>query len=204
MTTISAPPRPVAPLSSSMRKLDEAVARVQEGAERLLTISLDDRVALARSMQEGYLAIAEESVRAACAAKGIPPGTPLEGEEWTLGPWFVVRHLRLVQQSLLALKHKGNTPIGPLGRTANGRLSAQVFPAGPIDGMLFNGVKGEVHLQKDVTEQRLDESAGRLLQEPAARRTRGAGAGRRQHQRYPLPRPHHQDLQRGQSLRSQD
>lgn len=171
MTTISAPPRPVAPLSSSTHKLDEAVARVREGAERLLTISLDDRVALARSMQEGYLAIAEESVRAACAAKGIPPGTPLEGEEWTLGPWFVVRHLRLVQQALLALKHKGNTPIGPLGRTADGRLSAQVFPAGPIDGMLFNGVKVEVHLQKDVTQQRLNESrAGFYKSRPRAGR----------------------------------
>jgi Aldehyde dehydrogenase family len=158
MTTISAPPRPAAPPSSPAPKLDEAVARVREGADRLLSLSLDDRIALARSMQAGYLTIAEESVRASCAAKGIPLGTPLEGEEWTLGPWFVVRHLRLVQETLLALKHKGNTPIGPLGRTADGRLSAQVFPAGPIDGMLFNGVKVEVHLQKDVTEQGLNES----------------------------------------------
>jgi aldehyde dehydrogenase (NAD(P)+) len=162
MTTASAPSRPLAPLSSTTRSLDEAVARVREGAERLLTISLDDRVALARSMQEGYLAMAEQSVRAACAAKGITLGTPLEGEEWTLGPWFVVRHLRLVQQALLALKHKGHTPIGPLGRTPDGRLSVQVFPAGATDGMLFNGVKVEVHLQEGVTEQSLSESRARF------------------------------------------
>ncbi|HEY9504665.1 MAG TPA: aldehyde dehydrogenase family protein [Gemmatimonadales bacterium] len=172
MTTISAPPsRPPIPLPSSARTLDEALDRVREGAERLLGLSLDDRVALARSMQAGYAAIAEESVRAACAAKGIAPGTPLEGEEWTLGPWFVVRHLRLVQQSLLALQRTGNTPIGPVGRTAGGQLSVRVFPAGPIDGMLFNGVRVDVHLQKDVTEQRLHEQrAGFYKSRPGANR----------------------------------
>jgi aldehyde dehydrogenase (NAD(P)+) len=172
MTTISAPPsRPPIPLPSSARTLDEALDRVREGAERLLGLSLDDRVALARSMQAGYGAIAEESVRAACAAKGIAPGTPLEGEEWTLGPWFVVRHLRLVQQALLALQRTGNTPIGPVRRTAGGQLSVRVFPAGPIDGMLFNGVRVEVHLQQDVTEQRLHEQrAGFYKSRPGANR----------------------------------
>jgi aldehyde dehydrogenase (NAD(P)+) len=151
---------------------------VREGAERLLSLSLDDRVALARSMQTGYAAIAEESVRAACAAKGIPLGTPLEGEEWTLGPWFVVRHLRLVQQALLALQRTGNTPIGPVGRTASGQLSVRVFPAGPIDGMLFNGVRVDVHLRKGVTEQRLDEQrAGFYKSRPRANRGPLAGPG---------------------------
>jgi aldehyde dehydrogenase (NAD(P)+) len=122
-------------------------------------------------MQTGYLAIAEESVRAACAAKGIPLRTPLEGEEWTLGPWFVVRHLRLIQEALQALKREGNTPIGPVGRTADGRLSVRVFPAGTIDGVLFNGVRVDVHLQEGVTEQRLTEQrAGFYKTQPRAGR----------------------------------
>lgn len=171
MTTIPAPSRPALPPPSSAGTLDQALARVREGAERLLGLSLDQRIALARSMQAGYAAIAEESVRAACAAKGIAPGTPLEGEEWTLGPWFVVRHLRLVQQSLLALQRTGNTPIGPVGRTATGQLSVQVFPAGPIDRMLFQGVRVDVHLQNGVTEQRLDEHrAGFYKSRPRANR----------------------------------
>ena len=171
MTTISAPPRPTIPHPSSASTLDEALDRVREGANRLLTLSLDQRVALARSMQAGYVAIAEESVQAACAAKGIPLGTPLEGEEWTLGPWFVVRHLRLVQQALLALRRTGNTPIGPIGRTPGGQLSVRVFPAGPIDGMLFNGVRVDVHLQNGITEQRLHEQrAGFYKSRPRASR----------------------------------
>ena len=157
-----ATPRPSAPPSTPVTRLEEAVARARDGAAKLLTLTLDDRVALARSMQRGYLAIARESVHAACAAKGIPLGTPLEGEEWTLGPWFVVRQLRLIQQALLSIKHTGNTPIGPLGRTADGRLTAQVFPTGPVDGVLFKGVRVDVHVQPGVSEQQLDESRARF------------------------------------------
>ena len=154
--------RPSTPPPSTIRRLDDALARTREGAAKLLTLTLDDRVALARSMQLGYLAVARESVHAACAAKGIPLGTPLEGEEWSLGPWFVVRHLRLLQQALLAIKHTGNTPIGPVGRTAEGRLTAQVFPAGSIDGVLFKGVRVDVHLQPGVSERDLEESRARF------------------------------------------
>jgi aldehyde dehydrogenase (NAD(P)+) len=113
-------------------------------------------------MQAGYLAVARESVHAACAAKGIPVGTPLEGEEWTTGPWCVVRHLRLLQQSLLALKHTGNTAVGELGRTADGRLTAQVFPAGPIDGTLFKGVRVDVHFKEGVSADEMQASRARF------------------------------------------
>ena len=164
MTTVAAHRRPSkpaqlgAPAPTSAPLLDEALARVREGATRLLRLSLHDRIALARSMQVGYLAIARESVHAACAAKGIPLDTPLEGEEWTLGPWFVVRHLRLVQQALQSLERTGNTRVGELGRTADGRLTAQVFPAGPIDGTLFMKLRVDVHFAEGVTAQAMAAS----------------------------------------------
>ena len=160
---LSSPPTTPAP--SSVNRLDEAVARVRDGAVRLLRLSLDERVALARAMQIGYLGVARESVALACAAKGIQLGTPLEGEEWTTGPWMVVRHLRLIQQSLLGLKHSGNTPIGPRTRTADGRLAVQVFPAGTIDGTLFKGARVDVHLQSGMTEADLDATRARFYKE---------------------------------------
>jgi aldehyde dehydrogenase (NAD(P)+) len=142
------------------------VARLRENARKFTRLSLDDRVQLARSMQAGYLRVARGSVEAACAAKGIPLGTPLEGEAWTLGPWFVVRALRLIQQSLLSLKHTGNTPIGPIGRTADQRLAVQVFPAGTIDGTLFKGVRVDVHLQSGITEEEMNASRASFYKSP--------------------------------------
>jgi hypothetical protein len=161
IVTAGAPARPspiAEPAPTTQPQLDGVVGRLKEGAGRFLGLSLDERVDLARVMQAGYLRVAQSSVEAACAAKGIPLGSPLEGEEWTLGPWFVVRHLRLIRESLLSIKQTGNTQVGKLGRTADQRLTVQVFPAGPIDRMLFQGVRVDVHLQAGVTEEEMENS----------------------------------------------
>src|SRR5215210_5504066 len=156
-TTIVSGPKGIRD-STGQAQLEATVARVRDGARKFARLSLDQRVELVNSMQAGYLRIARASVEAACAAKGIRLDTPLEGEEWTLGPWFVVRQLRLLRQSLLALKHTGNTSIGQIGRTADQRLAVQVFPAGTIDGTLFNGVRVDVHLQSGVTAEEMNSS----------------------------------------------
>ena len=62
---VSAPVRPTAE-----RQLDAMVARLREAAPAFAGLSIDDRIGLVRSMQAGYLRIAERSVHAACAAKG--------------------------------------------------------------------------------------------------------------------------------------
>ncbi len=157
---------PRTPTPSSQAQLDQAVERVGHGASKFVKLSLDERIQLARSMQAGYLRVARASVEAACGAKGIALGTPLEGEEWTLGPWFVVRHLRLIAQSLQSLKQTGNTAVGKIGRTADQRLSVQVFPAGTIDGLLFQGVRVDVHLQPGVTESEMENSRARFYKKP--------------------------------------
>src|SRR6058998_737453 len=118
MTTLASnyPARRVTPVAvetphaSSRRELDVVIARLQEGARKFAKLSLDARWSLARSMQAGYLKVADRTVRAACLAKGIAPATPAEGEEW-VAPCFAVRHLRLVQESLRALQRRGNTRV---------------------------------------------------------------------------------------------
>ena len=136
-------------------QLDQVVARLQEGAAAFVRLSLPERVALARAMQAGYLGIAERSVRAGCEAKGIPPGTPMEAEEWATGPWSVVRQLRLVAESLDALARTGNTPVGPTGLASDGRLTARVFPANRVDSVLFAGIVVDVRFLAGMDEARM-------------------------------------------------
>ncbi|HZN97056.1 MAG TPA: aldehyde dehydrogenase family protein [Gemmatimonadales bacterium] len=154
------------PPPTTQPQLDQVVGRLKDGARKFVGLSLDQRMQLARAMQQGYLRVGRSSVEAACAAKGIVAGSPLEGEEWTLGPWFVIRHLRLIRESLAALKETGNTRVGKLGRTADQRLTVQVFPAGPIDGLLFQGVRVDVHLQPGVTEEEMENSRARFYKRP--------------------------------------
>ena len=159
-------PAVASPAPTPRQRLDEAIARLREGAQAFVRLSIDGRIELARSMQQGYLKVAERSVAAGCQAKGIAVDTPAAGEEWALGPWMVVRHLRLIQESLHALKSFGNTPIGKMSHTVDGRLSVHVFPGNAIDGMLFKGASVEVYLQASVTEEELDHSRARFYKHP--------------------------------------
>jgi len=149
--------------------MDAALARLRDNARRFAGLSLDARARLCRAMQAGMLDVAADSVRAACEAKGIPLGGSLEGEEWGLGPWIVVRHLRLIQESLAALKRTGTTPVGPVDRTADGRLSVRCFPANAIDAALFRGVRVDVHLQPGIAEQDLERSRARFYRAQISR-----------------------------------
>jgi aldehyde dehydrogenase (NAD(P)+) len=129
-------------------------------------LSLDQRIVVVNAMQRGFLSVAKRMVQAGCKAKGIALGKPEEAEEWATGPWGVVRQLRLIRESLAALKHSGDTPIGPVGRTIDGRLSVRLFPGNAVDGMLFKNVSAEVHRQAGVTEESLRRDRARFYRQP--------------------------------------
>ncbi|HEV8177532.1 MAG TPA: aldehyde dehydrogenase family protein [Gemmatimonadales bacterium] len=143
---------------TGQRRLDEMIARLQESAPLFLRWPIGERITLARAMQAGMLHVAKRMVRASCEAKGIPVGTPTEGEEWATGPWAVVRHLRLVAESLAALERMGDTAMGPLERRADGTLSVRVIPANRIDGVLFAGITTEVRFLPEMTPERVASS----------------------------------------------
>ncbi|HJR50243.1 MAG TPA: aldehyde dehydrogenase family protein [Gemmatimonadales bacterium] len=143
---------------TTQRQLDEAVARLREAAPAFARLPIPDRIVVARSMQSGFARVADQVVRAACAAKGIPAGTPVEAQERSTGPWPVIRQLRLTVEALAALERTGNTPVGPVSRAADGRLTVRVFPASAIDGVLFAGVTVDVRMQAGITEAEMHDS----------------------------------------------
>jgi aldehyde dehydrogenase (NAD(P)+) len=146
-----------APARPEQSALDAAVARTREAAPGWARASLQERIDLARQLQAGAGRTAERMARAACQAKGIPWTSPQAGEEWVSGPWVTLRALRLTIESLTALARSGNTPVGPLGRTDDGRLTVGVFPVSLQDRLLFMGVTGQVHLEPGMDEASLHE-----------------------------------------------
>ncbi len=144
------------PPDSSQAKLDEAIAHLREAAWKFATLPIEKRITLANTMQQGCLKISEAMVEAGCKAKGIAPDSNLAAEEWSTGPWGVVRQLRLIRESLENLAKTGNTPIGKVKRRASGNLAVQVYPCNAIDGMLFKDVIVDVHMQTGVTESRIE------------------------------------------------
>jgi aldehyde dehydrogenase (NAD(P)+) len=154
------------PAPTDPRHLDEALSRLRESAPRWARASIPERIALARSILQGTARTAARAVEAACAAKGIALDAPQAGEEWMGGPYVTARVLRQLVRSLRLLERNGNTPVGPLSETVDGRLAVRVFPAGARDALLFLGVRAEVQLQEGVHEAALHESRARFYKAP--------------------------------------
>lgn len=151
---------------SSQSHIDMMVTQLHEAAQEFATLPIGQRIALAETMQHDYLRVAERAVSAGCKAKGIASGTSAEAEEWATGPWGAVRQLRLIIESLRAIRNTGNTHIGKVSRTVDGNLAVNVFPNNAIDGMLFKDVTVDVYMQSHVTEKSLETSRASFYKRP--------------------------------------
>ncbi len=151
--------------------LDAALARLRASADGFAKSALDERIALARRMLDGYLAIAEESVIAGCRVKGIDPESPLASEEWLAGPTVVIRNLRLLIETMERIK-AGRPVIDPsrVETLPDGRVRVKVFPPSGFDKILFGGFSAEVWMQPGVTAAEVIARAGAHYQTPPAER----------------------------------
>src|SRR5512134_3615996 len=104
-----------APTATAPRRLDEAIARVREGAPRWARASPAERITLARSMLAGLHRLAPRLAREGCAAKGLPLDEPAAGVEWLAAAYIPLRALRQLAGSLEALARTGNAPVGRMG-----------------------------------------------------------------------------------------
>lgn len=147
------------PKSTELSRLDELVGRLREGAKAWVKLPVAEKLAVARRMKEGFVRVAERSVRAAWLAKGIPAGSPLEGEEWLAGPYVTIRNLRLTIEALEAIAKGQKPPIGKVSRTIDGKVCVQMYPLTLMDKLLFGGLTGEVHLEASATEADLAQRA---------------------------------------------
>jgi aldehyde dehydrogenase (NAD(P)+) len=156
----------IAPAPSTERpRLDEAVARVREAAPGWARAGPAERARVAGEMLAGLDRLAPRMAREACAAKGLEPGAPSSGDEW-IAVYVAMRGLRQLAASLTALATSGNTRVGALGETADGRVSERIFPFGALDATLFPGIRAEVHYLAGVSRTDAVERRARFHKAP--------------------------------------
>jgi aldehyde dehydrogenase (NAD(P)+) len=156
----------ISPPPTDLRTLDETVSRLRERARDWARAPLREKADLARALLAGMSRNAERLTRAACEAKGLPLDTPGAGDEWLGGVYPVLRILRQLADSLDGLARRGNTPLGPLGATDDGRVTARVVPASVLDQAVFPLIGAEVHFEAGVTARDVAERRGRFHKAP--------------------------------------
>ena len=144
-----------------IEELDQIVARVADSAKTWVDTSVEDRIALLQELRETTYEVAEDWADAAADGKGIPTSSPLRGEGWLNGPMVTLRHLRLLQETLEAVRDEG-APDVEFEVRPSGQVAAKVFPASVFDNILYTGMTGEVWLQPHVTVEQAKADVARV------------------------------------------
>lgn len=148
-----------APGASPREELNAAVDEVRRHKDEWLAVSPRDRIALIEEMINAFSQVGEEWARASCAGEGIPPESSVGGEEWLVGPYLVLRNLRLLGKTLTDIAATGRPRIpGPVRTRPDGQVTAQVFPASFYDRILYTGVTAEIWMEPGVSRGDLQAS----------------------------------------------
>ncbi|MCB1033838.1 MAG: aldehyde dehydrogenase family protein [Acidobacteria bacterium] len=169
-TSSVAAPEPLLPLpEATVREaLDEGVAEVRRRKDEWLEVGVRDRIALLEEMINAFSAVGEAWAAASCTGEGIPADEPVGGEEWLVGPYLILRNLRLLRQTLTEIAESGLPRIpGPIRTREDGQVTAQVFPASFYDRILYTGVTAEVWMEPGVTRKEMLEHLAEAYRHPA-------------------------------------
>lgn len=133
--------------------LDRDIDVLVKSKDLWVSLPLSRRIEYLRGVLRGVEATADRLVEAAIAAKGIPKGSSLVGEEYFGGPVVIARTIRLTLRTLEQIAKTGapTLPKGAVRTRRGGQVAVQVFPTDTLDKLAFAGFRAEVWQEPGVT-----------------------------------------------------
>ena len=143
-----------------MDELDRSLRTLAARKDTWARLPLGTKIRYLEAVRENTLALAGDWVGQALEAKGIPPDSPLAGEEWLSGPYALLYALNRYIKTLRDLLVHGSPqlPRNAVRTADDGRLMVRVFPAGPYDRLLYAGITADVRMLPGLTADRLTDS----------------------------------------------
>jgi hypothetical protein len=149
--------------------LNETVDQVADQATAWARTDAAARADLLQQVITDTMAVADEWLAAAGAAKGLTPGTTEAGEELFTGIGTFVRMARLLRDALRDIAKDGKPSFaGPVRQAPDGRLRVQVFPASAFDRITFPQTTAEIYMQPGVTLDTLVSGQAAAYDDPLA------------------------------------
>ncbi len=151
--------------------MDRALEGLSRRKAEWVSTGALERQMLLLEVADRVLPVAEDWVRLACRVKGIPPSSPLAGEEWVSGPMPLVRFARLVAETIRDLDRRGGSRLrvreGP-----GGRGLVHVFPRSTLEWVAYSRMRVDIWLRPGAPP-----TQGRIYREKALG-SRGLAAAR--------------------------
>ncbi|HEX5439883.1 MAG TPA: aldehyde dehydrogenase family protein [Ktedonobacterales bacterium] len=145
--------------ASDQTAMDSAIAELQARKDAWVATSVPERIAIVDRLIAGFAAIAPRWVDACIRAKEIAPDAPTVGEEWSMGPYTLLKQLRQLRTSLDDIRKQGVPRIpGSVKTRPDGQVTAQVFPQTTYDKLFFGGLTAEVWMEPGVTQTDLPKT----------------------------------------------
>jgi len=144
----------------AMADLDAAIASLQDKKRAWTAVSVRERTALVDELIRSFLQVADRWAAACIAAEGLDP-VQGQAEEALVGPYFVLRNLRLLKISLQDIEKHGRPRIPGSVRTLSsgpslsGQIAVRVFPFDIWDRIFYAGVTADVWMEPGVTAESL-------------------------------------------------
>lgn len=160
--------QPQAAVDSTTRAaLDAAVESLRARRAAWVAVSPAARSHLIAELRRDIGTVAERWSAAVAEAEGLGPEEA--AEEAIVGPYLVLRQLRLLGTSLRGIARHGVPRIpGRVTTHDDGRVSARVVPVDRWDRLMYPGVSAEVWMQPGVTSQGLPLTQAVAYRQPDA------------------------------------
>ncbi len=153
-TLLGSPQFPVAPTSipsSTREAMDASVQTLQSRKDTWVNTPISERLKLLDRMMKDSAAIACRWVDRSREAKGMLANAAT-ADEWSVGPYALLRNLRGLRRSLADINRYGSPRIpGPIVTRPDGQVVARVFPKNIYDRIFLGSLTAEVWMQPGVT-----------------------------------------------------
>lgn len=142
-------------IAVAVPELDDALAELARSKTQWPRVGIAERIAILAEIKDCLMPVAEAWALTASRRKGIPAGSPLEGEEWLSGPYSLMAYCNAMMATLSKVAGKRHLDGLPLRELPNGQLAVKVVPHSIWDRLLLSGVSAEVWMQPGINRANL-------------------------------------------------
>ncbi|MEM7231249.1 MAG: aldehyde dehydrogenase [Planctomycetota bacterium] len=160
--------------STPLETIDDSIRELSQRKADWAKLEIPQLIEHLDATRNRVLELSRTWVETACEIKSVAFDSDTSAEEWIAGPMLVLRHLRLLRETLLRIARGLPTvSASTVSEGSDGRTRARVFPADLSDRLLYAGFTGDIEFGEGVRrDDVLSQSASKY------RKDRGTSEGR--------------------------